>query len=158
MGLLLDRLIIVGEVGMKQSYFRNKIEEYMDRGEEIKRKVQKLKDDGKYHEQISISSNSTGYGYETVLGRFLDDEVVEVEVQDPYIRIHHQCQNFLRLCELLVKKCSELKRIKLVTGRDGQNGGVDQEKWLNVMKTDLLRFNVQLVVEYSPTLHDRQIV
>ena len=45
---------------------------------------------GKYNEQIQIDDNATGYSYEKVFGRFIDESLTEVEVQDPYIRSVHQ--------------------------------------------------------------------
>ena len=45
---------------------------------------------GKYIEQIQIDNNATGYSYEKVFGRFIDESLTEVEVQDPYIRSIHQ--------------------------------------------------------------------
>lgn len=147
---------ITDETGTRKFYLRKKIEEYMNRAEEIQREVNQLKEAGKYHEQINIANGSTGHSYERVLGRFLDNKVIEVEVQDPYIRSHHQCQNFLRLCELLKKKCGILKRIVLVTGQDG--GASSQETWLNSIRNDLLRYQIQLDITFSCTLHDRQIL
>lgn len=45
---------------------------------------------GKQHEQIQIESNATGYSYETLFSRFLNQFLTEIEVEDPYIRSHHQ--------------------------------------------------------------------
>ena len=46
----------------------------------------------KYHEQIHIEHNSTGHSYERLLGRFLDEQLTEVVVEDPYVRTTHQVQ------------------------------------------------------------------
>lgn len=48
------------------------------------------KESGKYHEQIEIADNSVGNSYKQVLGRFLDEYVNKVEIDDPYIRNVHQ--------------------------------------------------------------------
>lgn len=125
----------------------------MKRAEEIKQVVEKLKQDGNFHEQIHIENNATGYSYEKVFGRFLDEDVEYVEIEDPYIRAYHQCQNFTRFCELLVRKCSKLKMIQLVTTADGK----EQQKWLTDSKSSLANYSVQLNISYSETLHDRQI-
>nr|XP_022908029.1 MIT domain-containing protein 1-like [Onthophagus taurus]XP_022908030.1 MIT domain-containing protein 1-like [Onthophagus taurus]XP_022908031.1 MIT domain-containing protein 1-like [Onthophagus taurus] len=139
----------------KKTYLRGKIGEYMSRAEQIKLNINKLKDEGKYHEQINIGDNETGYGYETVFGRFLDGDVLNVIVEDPYIRLFHQCQNFLRFCELLVRKCKNLFSLTLITTKDNKS---DQENWLISIQNDLLKYKVNLKVEYSTTLHDRQIM
>lgn len=47
---------------------------------------------GKYHEQIRIENNSTGHSYEKLFGRFLDESLTGVVVEDPYIRSAHQVQ------------------------------------------------------------------
>ena len=48
---------------------------------------------GKYHEHIQIEDNSTGYSYDKLFSRFLDDELSEIEIEDPYIRVTHQVTN-----------------------------------------------------------------
>ena len=50
-----------------------------------------------------IEANSYGHGLNELFGRFMDDRVTKVKVEDPYIRAHHQIINFLRLCELCYK-------------------------------------------------------
>lgn len=143
-------------IGNKKTYLRGKIEEYMNRAEQIKDKVAKLKDEGKYHEQISIENNSTGYSYDSVFGRFLDEDVIDVKVEDPYVRSFHQCQNFVRFCEVLVKRCKNLKTISLLTTKDGNNN--DQMKWFGELESNLQRRGIILVIQYSPTLHDREVM
>ncbi|KAK6626099.1 hypothetical protein RUM43_006403 [Polyplax serrata] len=145
------------ETGAKKEALKQKIEEYMRRAEFIKRHIEKEKDLGKYHEQISIENNSTGHSYNSVVGRFLDSEMTTVRVEDPYIRNYNQCRNFLQFCELLVKKCPNLKQINLVTGSDARNVD-DQKSWLNSLKHSLENdHKIKLLIEYSATLHDREI-
>ncbi|KRT81994.1 hypothetical protein AMK59_6109, partial [Oryctes borbonicus] len=149
------RCLYIASAGNKKTYLRGKIEEYMNRAEQIKEKISKLKEEGKYHEQINITSNSTGYSYQSIFGRFLDEEIIDVKVQDPYIRSFHQCQNFVRFCEMLIKNCKNLRVVSLLTTRDDTNS--DQIKWLGELQCDLQKRNVTLIVEYSPTLHDREV-
>ncbi|CAH2088054.1 unnamed protein product [Euphydryas editha] len=139
-----------------KSYLRKKIGEYMNRAEAIKKLVLKQKEVGQFHEQVHIENNSTGHSYKTLFGRFLDEEVQYVIVEDPYIRSFHQCQNFLRLCELLVSSCSNLRHIELITTKDGKSEG-DQREWFSYLQNDLIKYKVQLIIKYSDTLHDRQI-
>ena len=42
------------------------------------------------HEQIHIENNSTGHDYHTVFSRCVDHRLTAVEIEDPYIRSHHQ--------------------------------------------------------------------
>ncbi|KAG7305001.1 hypothetical protein JYU34_010436 [Plutella xylostella] len=139
-----------------RTYLRKKVEEYMNRAETIKRIVLHQKETGQFHEQVHIENNSTGHGYKTLFGRFLDADVDFVIVEDPYIRSFHQCQNFLRLCELLVRSCPNLRHIELLTSKDAKTEG-DQREWLKSLGNDLQKYKVKLLVKYSETLHDRQI-
>ncbi|KAJ8720741.1 hypothetical protein PYW08_006206 [Mythimna loreyi] len=139
-----------------KAYLRKKIGEYMNRAETIKKLVLQQKEAGQFHEQVHIENNSTGHSYKTLFGRFLDEEVQYVSVEDPYIRSFHQCQNFLRLCELLVRSCPNLQQIELITSKDGKSEG-DQREWFTNLSNDLANYRIQLIVKFSETLHDRQI-
>lgn len=46
--------------------------------------------DGKYHKQIKIEEDATGFGYETLFQEYLTETVTEVWIEDPYIRQTHQ--------------------------------------------------------------------
>lgn len=74
------------------------MEEYMNRAETIKKLVLKQKETGQFHEQIQIENNSTGHSYAALFGRFLDDEVEYVIVEDPYIRSFHQVRLTYSCC------------------------------------------------------------
>ncbi|XP_063384419.1 MIT domain-containing protein 1-like [Cydia fagiglandana] len=143
----------------ERAYLRDKVEEYMKRAETIKKLVLHQKEAGMFHEQLRIEENSTGHSYKSLFGRFLDDDVEFVVVEDPYIRAFHQCQNFLRLCELLVRSCSNLGHIQLVTSQDpkSEQSKREQANWLQSLTEDLLKYKIRFTVQYSETLHDRQI-
>lgn len=126
----------------------------MNRAELIKKKVNKLKDEGKYHEQIAIENDSIGNSYVTLFGRFLNEDVMDIKIEDPYIRAYHQCQNLIRFCELLVSKCKNLKQIKLITTKDSYS---NQQNWLEDLQKNLVTYGVVMDVSYSGTLHDRAI-
>ncbi|KAF4517510.1 hypothetical protein B566_EDAN006511 [Ephemera danica] len=70
--------------------FRAKVKTYLTRAEQIKSHIASEKEKGKYKEHITISAGATGYSYNSVMGRFLDPEVIWVQVEDPYIRQPHQ--------------------------------------------------------------------
>ena len=152
--LLLEVMKTIGDKEKKNKY-RQKAEEYLGRTEKVQQIIDKEKENGKYHEQIRIEANSTGHSYESIFGRFLDNEVRQISVEDPYIRAHHQITNFLRLCELSVRKCENLRRIKLVTSRDSNEK--EQEAKLEEMKTSLSSRKIEFVFEFSTTLHDREV-
>ncbi|NXP83433.1 MITD1 protein, partial [Ramphastos sulfuratus] len=74
--------------------------------------------DGKYHKQIRIEENATGFSYEKLFQEYLTETVSEVWVEDPYIRQAHQLYNFLRFCEMIVKGPCKVKTIHLLTSCD----------------------------------------
>ncbi|KAK6173894.1 hypothetical protein SNE40_017269 [Patella caerulea] len=142
----------------KKEKFRNKIQEYMARAEELKTHVQQEKEDGKYHEQIHIDSGSLGNSYEKLFSRFLDERVTCVEIEDPYIRSTHQVYNLLRFCELIVKLKCPVKEIKLLTSKEENLQAQDQQhQKLGHVKQGLQKHNIDLDIQYSSTLHDREI-
>ena len=138
----------------KKTKYRLKASEYLDRSEKVQEIVAKEKENGKYHEHIKIEANSSGNSYNSLFGRFLDEQVTKVTLEDPYIRAHHQVVNFLRLCELCVRKCPKLSRISLVTTKDTND---DQEYKLQELKQSLAKQKVALDWQFSSTLHDREV-
>uniref|UniRef100_A0A8C6UAL6 MIT, microtubule interacting and transport, domain containing 1 n=1 Tax=Neogobius melanostomus TaxID=47308 RepID=A0A8C6UAL6_9GOBI len=121
-------------------HYRERIKGYMDRAEQIKAHVNQLKEDGKYHEQIKIADDATGYSYETLFKPYISSALSEVWIQDPYIRHTHQLYNFLRFCEMLLKGLCQVKTIHLLTSQDDSQDS-----------------RVTLNVDYSSTIHDREI-
>ncbi|XP_050039598.1 MIT domain-containing protein 1-like [Dermacentor andersoni] len=153
--LLMDALKETSDA-IKRDHLRNRAKEYMDRAEKIKEQVRREKAAGTYHEQIHIESGSAGHSYDQTFGHLLDDMVTSVEVDDAYVRSVHQVQNFVRLCELLKKKCPCFKRIKLTTGLD-QRDQQSQLDRLSQVKGSLADNGITMAIEYSETLHDREI-
>lgn len=139
----------------KKAKYRTKAGEYLDRSEKVQEIVNKEKENGNYQEHYKIEANSTGHSYEALFGRFLDENVTQVTVEDPYIRAHHQVVNFLRFSELCVKKCPGLARLQLVTTRDSQHG--EQEAKLGELQRSLASRGVELTWQFSTTLHDREV-
>ncbi|KAM7380330.1 hypothetical protein PAMP_003635 [Pampus punctatissimus] len=115
--LLMDVLKAVKD-DSKKGHYRDKIKGYMDRAEQIKAHVNQMKEDGKYHEQIRIAGDATGYSYEALFKPYISSALTEVWVEDPYIRHTHQLYNFLRFCEMLLKASCKVKRIHLLTSQD----------------------------------------
>ncbi|XP_058806968.1 MIT domain-containing protein 1-like [Phymastichus coffea] len=140
----------------RKKHFQTRTAEYMDRAERIKSLIEEKKSKGKYREHMKIENGAIGYGYHSVFGRFLDCTVTEIRVEEPYIRAAHQCQNFVRFCELTVTKCLELSKIILTTTSD-PNDKAGQISRLDELKTSLANKLVTLEVKFSDTLHDRQI-
>ncbi|NXE31733.1 MITD1 protein, partial [Ptilorrhoa leucosticta] len=118
--------------------------------------------DGKYHKQIRIEENATGFGYEKLFHEYLTETVSEVWVEDPYIRQVHQASryslyNFLRFCEMLVKGPCKVKTIHLLTSYDEGSGRSQQMSSLQEIKQSLSNYGVTLNIDFSSSIHDREI-
>ncbi|XP_062982348.1 MIT domain-containing protein 1 isoform X1 [Elgaria multicarinata webbii] len=141
----------------KKNHYRDKISDYMNRAEDIKKYLEKEKEDGKYHKQIKIEENTKGFSYEKLFQEYLNETVTEVWVEDPYIRHVHQLYNFLRFCEMLVKGPCKVKSIHLLTSHDEGSGKSQQMSALEEIQQSLKNFGVTLDVSYSSSIHDREI-
>lgn len=142
----------------KKTRFREKATEYMDRAETLQRQIEQAKKSGDFHEHIDILADSTGHSYESLFGHFLDDDVVSIHIEDPYIRAHHQIVNLLRFSELVIRKCKKLERLHLVTGADSSPSQADEQaSKLSELSTELNAHKIKFTFEFSPTLHDRLI-
>nr|XP_006137482.2 MIT domain-containing protein 1 [Pelodiscus sinensis] len=129
----------------------------MERAEAIKKCIAKEREDGKYHKQIKIEENATGFSYEKVFQDYLNETVTEVWVEDPYIRHIHQLYNFLRFCEMIVKGPCKVRTIHLRTSYDDGNGKNQQTSCLEEIKQSLKNYGITLNVSFSSSIHDREI-
>ncbi|XP_014211190.2 probable protein phosphatase 2C T23F11.1 [Copidosoma floridanum] len=141
---------------VQKKHFQTRAAEYMDRAEKIKNMIDYKKSIGQYRELVKIEENSTGHGYSSVFGRFLDNRINEILIEESYIRTFHQCQNFLRFCELAVLKCEKLSRILLKT-TPSPNDRDEQIRRLEEIKRSLATRQITLDVRFSESLHDRRI-
>lgn len=62
----------------------------MSRAEQIKTLVSDQRSRGQIIDKIHILANGTGYSYETLFGKYLDDNVKEICLDEPYIRDYYQ--------------------------------------------------------------------
>ncbi|XP_068835351.1 MIT domain-containing protein 1 isoform X3 [Capricornis sumatraensis] len=112
----------------KKHNLRKIISDYMDRAEHLKKRLEQEKEAGKYHKQIKIEENATGFSYESLFQEYLSETVTEVWIEDPYIRHTHQG-----------------------TGKRQQSSGLEE------IKQSLRNHGVCLELEYSSSIHDREI-
>ncbi|XP_014488601.1 PREDICTED: MIT domain-containing protein 1-like [Dinoponera quadriceps] len=139
----------------KKGHFTTKAKNYLERAEKLKSFIHARKLDGLYRESTRIENGSTGHSYASVFGRFLDGTVTYINIEDPYIRTFHQCQNLVRLCELAVQKCCTLSRISLLTTYDSVDN--NQITRLAELKENLASHKISFDFSFSETLHDRKI-
>lgn len=104
---------------------------------------------------FTILYGDTGYSYESIMAPYLVG-AKEVLVEDPYVRMPHQLQNFVRFCEVVVKAVT-IKRIRLVTSYDDNLQMMDVQNKLAELQQSLLELDIVLDVELNPNLHDREI-
>ncbi|XP_028656454.1 MIT domain-containing protein 1 [Erpetoichthys calabaricus] len=154
--ILLNVLKVTKDESKKTAY-REKIDQYMNRAELIKKRVNQDKEEGKYHEQIKIKENDTGYSFERVFKPYISENLTEVYVEDPYIRSIHQLYNFLRFCEMLLKASCKVKTIRLLTSLDEGENASQQKSALYEIEESLKVHGIVLTTEYSSTIHDREI-
>jgi ATP-dependent Lon protease len=79
-----------------------------------------------------------------------------VLVEDPYIRLPHQIQNFVRFCEAVIKQ-PNIKQIELITGYGDEFQRYEIEEKLGDLQQSLLELDVVLKVTFNANLHDREI-
>ncbi len=106
-------------------------------------------------QHFTITYGATGYSYESILGPYLRG-ASKVVIEDPYIRLPHQIQNFVRFCETLLR-VGAIKHVTLITSYDDHTQMADLTDKLGDLKQSLLELDVLLDIELNPNLHDREI-
>ena len=106
-------------------------------------------------QHFTIMYGDVGHSYESIIGPYLK-EVKTLIIEDPYIRLPHQIQNFVRFCECALK-AGTVKKINLITGYDDNTQLADIAEKLGELKQSLLEMDVELEIELNPNIHDREI-
>lgn len=106
-------------------------------------------------QHFTILYGDIGYSYESILGPYLHGAKTVV-IEDPYIRLQHQIQNFVRFCETVLK-AGTVKKITLITGYDDKIQLAEIAEKLEELKQSLLELDVELEVKLNPNIHDREI-
>lgn len=106
-------------------------------------------------QHFTILYGDTGHSYESIIGPYLQG-AKSVVIEDPYIRLQHQIQNFVRFCETVLK-AGTVKKISLITGYDDKTQLADIAEKLDELKQSLLELDVELEVKLNPNMHDREI-
>lgn len=110
---------------------------------------------GPKEQHFTILYGDTGYSYESIMGPYLQGAKAVV-IEDPYIRLQHQIQNFVRFCETVLK-AGTVKKISLITGHDDKTPLAEMAEKLEELKQSLLEVDVELEVKLNPNIHDREI-
>lgn len=67
----------------------------MTRAEKLKAEITSQRSRGEIVDKIHILANGTGYSYESIFGKYLNDKVTEVSLEEPYIREYYQVCSFI---------------------------------------------------------------
>jgi len=110
---------------------------------------------GLKEQHFTILYGDSGYSYESIIGPYLHG-AKSVVIEDPYIRLQHQIQNFVRFCETVLK-AGTVKKISLITGHDDKTPLADMAEKLEELKQSLLELDVELEVKLNSNIHDREI-
>lgn len=93
-------------------------------------------------QHFTIHYGATGYSYESIISPYLEG-AKSIEIEDPYIRLTHQIQNFVRFCEAVIKT-STIKKIRLITSYDDDTDVKDMSDKLGELKQSLLEMDIEL--------------
>jgi len=104
---------------------------------------------------FTIMYGDVGHSYESIIGPYLRG-AKSLTIDDPYIRMPHQIQNFVRFCEVVVRSVT-VRRINLITSYDDSTQLTDIAEKLEELKQSLLELDIELDVNLNPNLHDREI-
>ena len=105
--------------------------------------------------RVKILYSDTGYGYETLFKDYFVG-ATEIIIEDAYIRQKHQINNFLRLCEIIVK-IGDCKKISLITGTDDEDQKKENNLIFDQIANNLFEHEIEFRYEFSEILHDREI-
>ncbi len=106
-------------------------------------------------QHFTIMYGDTGHTYESIMTPYLAG-ATEITVEDPYIRMHHQMNNFVRFCET-VAKSQTVKNINLITAHADASDLEEMQSRIDDLKQSLLELDIVLNVTLNPVLHDREI-
>ncbi|NTT88407.1 BREX system Lon protease-like protein BrxL [Tabrizicola sp. SY72] len=106
-------------------------------------------------QHFTILYGDTGHSYESIMGPYIRGAKA-VTIEDPYIRLPHQIQNFVRFCETCLKS-GTVKSINLITGYDDKTQLADISEKIEDLKQSLLEMDVVLSAKLNPNMHDREI-
>ncbi|MBT7610587.1 MAG: ATP-dependent Lon protease, partial [Bacteriovoracaceae bacterium] len=103
----------------------------------------------------SILYDDVGHTYDSI---FLDYMIgaKKLVIEDPYIRVTHQVQNFVRFCETVIKS-ETIKEVKLITSFDEDTRLSELKEQLEDLKQSLMDRDIKLDIEFNENLHDREV-
>lgn len=107
-------------------------------------------------QHFTILYGDSGHSYESLMGAYFVG-AKDIVIEDPFIRLTHQIQNFVRFCEMALKSPT-IRKITLITGYDDNTQLSEIAEKMDELKQSLLEFDVILEVKLNPNIHDREIL
>jgi len=98
-------------------------------------------------QHFTIHYGATGYSYESIFGPYLEG-AKSIEIEDPYIRVTHQIQNFVRFCEAVIKS-PNIKKIRLITSYDDDTDVKEMSERLSELKQSLMEMDIELELKVN---------
>lgn len=80
----------------KKKHFQNRIAEYMERAEKVKATIQTWSSRGEIRDKINIIEGATNYSYERIFGKYLNNDVKDILVDEPWIKDFYQVSDPLK--------------------------------------------------------------
>ncbi|XP_037932086.1 MIT domain-containing protein 1-like [Teleopsis dalmanni] len=140
----------------KKEKLLQQIEQYKHLVKKVETRMKTLRSCGNSVKEVHIKDDATGYTYDKLFGKYLNEDVKEILIEESYLREKHQLKNLVRFFELSIKSCPECRYIRVVTTKD-PNPNSEQVAILNEIRTSLARRNVHLNIVFN-NIHDRRIV
>lgn len=106
-------------------------------------------------QHFTIHYGATGHSYESIFSSYLEG-AKSIEIEDPYIRVTHQIQNFVRFCEAVIKTPS-IRKISLITSYDEETDVKEMSERLSELKQSLLEMDIALEITVNEHMHDREV-
>ena len=106
-------------------------------------------------DHYTIFYGDTGHSYEGIFGKYLAG-CESVSVEDPYVRLPHQIQNFVRFCEFLAKFVT-IRELNLLTGFENDSQKAEAQEKFEMLQESLRKNGIEFKWTFSPVIHDRAI-
>jgi Phospholipase D-like domain at C-terminus of MIT/Dynamin family len=106
-------------------------------------------------QHYEIPENAIGFTYERIFRPYIDGATT-VFIEEPFLRLRYQVDNFARFCALAIR-CGDISKIELVSRLKPGDNTDDADSGLETLKRDLNRRGIDLAWRREPTLHDREI-
>lgn len=82
----------------KKKIYIERIRQYIDRSEQIKDRIQATISKGRLDSNVVIDEDSTGHSYPSLFGKYLNEEVKEILIEESYLQErYHVYKKFITI-------------------------------------------------------------